>query len=165
MTLLRSKPLLLFVCSWLLLPVLRAGPDAPVPKWAQEQSDIPASPRVTYGCLDNGLRYALMPNQTPPGQVSLRLLVLAGSLNEQDNELGYAHFVEHMAFRSTRSFPADEKVTLVLMPLSVHVALLFQFNPASAMNLPSRMSRKDVSTMGTDVAKVKPPNSTRNCVG
>jgi zinc protease len=91
-------------------PVLRAGPDVSWTQWAQEQSDIPASPRITFGRLDNGLRYALLPNHTPPGQVSMRLLVLAGSLNERDDEPGYAHFVEHMAFRSTRSFPADEKI-------------------------------------------------------
>jgi zinc protease len=43
----------------------------------------------------------------------MRLLVLTGSLNEQDNERGYAHFVEHMAFRSTRNFPGDEKMKLL----------------------------------------------------
>ncbi len=80
------------------------------PKWAHELSDVPVSPRITFGQLDNGMRYALIPNRTPPGQVSIRLLVLAGSLNERDDELGYAHFVEHMAFRSTRNFPADQKV-------------------------------------------------------
>jgi len=107
---LRFNWLALLSLALLFLPPLQAGPDAMCPKWAQEQSDIPASPRVIYGRLDNGLRYALLPNQTPPGQVSLRLLVLAGSLNEGGGELGYAHFLEHLAFRSTRNFPADEKV-------------------------------------------------------
>lgn len=96
--------------SLLFVSPLWAETNPSWPQWAQEQSDIPASPRVTYGRLDNGLRYALLPNHTPPGQVSLRLLVLAGSLNERNDELGYAHFLEHLAFRSTRSFPADEKV-------------------------------------------------------
>jgi zinc protease len=85
------------------------GPPA-APEWAHEKSDIPVSPRVTFGRLDNGLRYAVVPGRTPPGQLSVRLLVLAGSLYERDDQLGYAHFVEHLAFRSTRSFGADEKV-------------------------------------------------------
>ncbi len=91
-------------------PFLRAEEPAPTPGWAHEHSDVAVSPRVTFGRLENGFRYALVPDRTPPGQISLRLLVLAGSLYERDDELGYAHFVEHMAFRSTRSFHADEKV-------------------------------------------------------
>ena len=101
---------LILLLPLLLLSLLHAGADDAWPKWAHEQSDIPVSPRITFGRLENGLRYALLPNRTPPGQVSLRLLVLAGSLNERSDELGYAHFVEHMGFRSTRNFPADEKV-------------------------------------------------------
>ena len=97
-----------FAFGWSVIVGVSAG-VAP-PKWAHELSDIPVSPRVTFGRLENGMRYALVPNHTPPGQVSVRLLVLAGSLNEGDGELGYAHFVEHMAFRGTRNFPADEKV-------------------------------------------------------
>jgi zinc protease len=92
------------------LPLLRGEPEMSWNQWAQAQSDIPASPRITFGRLANGLRYALLPNHTPPGQVSMRLLVRAGSLQEQDDEPGYAHFVEHMAFRGTRGFPADEKI-------------------------------------------------------
>jgi zinc protease len=106
----RVKQLSILALSLFFPPLLQAEPEVSWPKWAQEESDIPASPRVTYGRLENGLRYALLTNQTPPGQVSLRLLVLAGSLSERDEELGYAHFLEHLAFRSTRSFPADEKV-------------------------------------------------------
>src|SRR5579859_2502439 len=102
----------LFAAAGLLLGSLRAGAAAPPPppEWAHETSDIPVSPRVTFGRLDNGVRYAIVPGRTPPGQVSVRLLVLAGSLYEREDQLGYAHFVEHMAFRSTRSYKADEKV-------------------------------------------------------
>lgn len=51
-----------------------------------------------------------MPNQNPKDRVSLRLLVSVGSLYEQDNQRGLAHFIEHMAFRGTRRYP---KSTLV----------------------------------------------------
>jgi len=80
------------------------------PVWPHERSDIAPSPRVTWGRLDNGLRYAILPNATPAKLVSLRLLVLTGSLHERDDERGYAHFVEHMAFNGTRHFPAGELV-------------------------------------------------------
>ena len=96
----------------LLLGTPLAGAAAPPtsPEWAHETSDIPVSPRVTFGRLDSGVRYVIVPGRTPAGQVSVRLLVLAGSLYERDDQLGYAHYVEHMAFRSTRGYKADEKV-------------------------------------------------------
>jgi zinc protease len=104
-----SRPLIAAVILGHGLALGAEGPP-PNPGWAQEHSDVAVSPRVTFGRLENGFRYALVPDRTPPGQVSLRLLVLVGSLYERDDELGYAHFVEHLAFRSTRSFHADEKV-------------------------------------------------------
>ena len=102
----------LFLAMSFAAAVLAASPAAGQ-AWPQEQSDIPPSPRVTFGRLDNGLRYAILPNQTPPGAVSLRLLVLSGSLDENADELGYAHFVEHMAFSGTTHFPAGELVKIL----------------------------------------------------
>ncbi|MCB1231094.1 MAG: insulinase family protein [Verrucomicrobiae bacterium] len=82
---------------------------APVPL-AQETSDIPVDPAVTWGVLDNGLRYAILPNSEPPNRVSLRLFVDSGSLMETDDQQGLAHFLEHMAFNGTTHFPAGEMV-------------------------------------------------------
>ena len=104
--------LLTFLCG--LLPVLshaqatKPAPD-PVPL-AQDGSDIPVDPAVTWGVLDNGLRYAILPNSEPPNRVSLRLYVDAGSLMETDSQQGLAHFLEHMAFNGTKEFPAGEMV-------------------------------------------------------
>ncbi len=53
--------------------------------------------------LDNGLQYHLYP--TEGEKVELRLIVNVGSLNEQPQERGFAHFIEHMAFKSTQHFP------------------------------------------------------------
>jgi zinc protease len=53
------------------------------------------------GILENGIRFAVMECPDAPGEVSLRLLVLAGSIHEDADERGLAHFVEHMAFRRT----------------------------------------------------------------
>jgi zinc protease len=87
----------------------KAPAIAPVPL-AHEGSDIPVDPAVSWGVLENGLRYAILPNAEPPNRVSLRLYVDAGSLMEEDNQQGLAHFLEHMAFNGTKEFPAGEMV-------------------------------------------------------
>lgn len=73
--------------------------------WPHEASDLPPHPDARFGTLPNGLRYVVLPNAEPREHVALRLLVLAGSLHERDDQRGFAHFVEHMAFASTRKFP------------------------------------------------------------
>ncbi|HEX9786147.1 MAG TPA: insulinase family protein [Opitutaceae bacterium] len=77
-------------------------------KWAHEESAIAPNERVTWGRLSNGMRYALLPHAAVPGRVSMRLVVLTGSMDEKDGELGIAHFTEHMCFRGTREFPYHE---------------------------------------------------------
>ena len=90
------------------LPRLLTAADAiPLP---QEGSDIPADPAVKWGVLKNGLRYAILPNTEPPNRVSMRLFVDAGSLMENDDQQGLAHFLEHMAFNGTKNFPPGEMV-------------------------------------------------------
>ena len=79
-------------------------------KWAHDSSDLKPDPSVTFGALDNGLRYAIMPNNEPPNRISMRLFVDAGSLMENEEQQGLAHFIEHMAFNGTKNFPAGEMV-------------------------------------------------------
>jgi zinc protease len=76
--------------------------------WPQASSDLKPDPTVRFGILPNGVRYALMKNTTPAGQVSMRLRIGSGSLQERDSQLGLAHFLEHMAFRGSRSVPDGE---------------------------------------------------------
>lgn len=78
--------------------------------WPHENSDLAPDPAVAWGRLDNGVRYVFMPNRDPPGRVSLRLRVDAGSLMEAEPQRGLAHFLEHMAFNGTRHFPAADMV-------------------------------------------------------
>ncbi|MEO8629416.1 MAG: insulinase family protein [Betaproteobacteria bacterium] len=78
--------------------------------WAQEKSDLPPDPSVVYGSLPNGLRYALMRNDTPKDRISLRLVVNAGSLMETEEQRGLAHFLEHMAFKGSENLPAGDLV-------------------------------------------------------
>ncbi len=69
------------------------------------QAEAVPDPAVRTGTLANGLRYAIMRNGSPAKAVSIRLAIGAGSYDENDAEGGFAHFVEHMAFRSTRQAP------------------------------------------------------------
>lgn len=86
------------------------APIAQAPEWPQASSDVPADEDVIFGRLPNGMRYAIMRNATPPEQVSLRLHIRAGSLMEREDQLGLAHFMEHMAFNGSTNFPEGELI-------------------------------------------------------
>ncbi len=88
-----------------------AGASALGAQWPQAHSDVAADPAVRFGVLDNGMRYAILKNATPSGQVSLRLRMATGSLNESDSQQGLAHFLEHMAFRGSARVPDGEVKT------------------------------------------------------
>jgi zinc protease len=82
---------------------------APAPKSASLVDDlgpIAADPAVREGVLPNGLRYTILRNATPKGAVSIRFALIVGSYEEQDDQRGVAHFIEHMAFNGTTHFPA-----------------------------------------------------------
>lgn len=81
--------------------------------FAHEASDLPADPAVRYGVLENGMRYAIMPNDTPTGTASMRLIFNVGSFAEDEDQRGLAHFIEHMAFNGTTNVPEGEMVTLL----------------------------------------------------
>lgn len=80
------------------------------PFWEENKNLLPADPAVIWGKLDNGLHYAIMPNQEPPSKVSLRLLVNAGSLMENEQQRGLAHFLEHMSFKGGKNFPNQQSL-------------------------------------------------------
>src|SRR3979411_224406 len=81
---------------------------ADAPAWPQAKSDIPADPAIRFGALPNGMRYAIMKNTTPKGEVSMRLRIGAGSLEENEAQRGLAHFLEHMAFRGSTHVPEGD---------------------------------------------------------
>jgi len=77
---------------------------------AQQTPDLSAPLRfdssgVRMGTLPNGLRYFVRRNDKPAKRAELRLVVKAGSMHEDDDQRGLAHFVEHMAFNGTAHFP------------------------------------------------------------
>lgn len=83
------------------------------PTWAFEASDVPVDEGYRFGKLDNGMRYVIRSNATPKGQALVRMVVGTGSLDEADDERGFAHFVEHMAFNGSTNVPEGEMVKLL----------------------------------------------------
>src|SRR5438445_6735973 len=71
---------------------------------------MPVDPEVAVGSLPNGLRYYVRANPKPARRAELRLVVKTGSVLEDDDQRGLAHFVEHMEFEGTRHFPRQSIV-------------------------------------------------------
>lgn len=76
--------------------------------WLYKGSDLVHDDAWKFGRLPNGVRYAVRKNGVPPGQVSVRVRIDAGSLMEQDKERGYAHLLEHLSFRASVHVPDGE---------------------------------------------------------
>ncbi len=103
----------LFVATALAFLVTVAAPahaEAQVAGWPQAVSDLPVEQGIRFGTLPNGMRFAIMHNATPSGQVAIRFRIGAGSLQERDDQQGLAHFLEHMAFKGSTHVPEGEMV-------------------------------------------------------
>lgn len=75
------------------------------------KSKLPTDPNLVIGKLDNGLTYYIRPNKKPANKVELRLVVKAGSILENENQKGLAHFMEHMNFNGTKNFKKNDLVS------------------------------------------------------
>jgi zinc protease len=74
---------------------------------------IAVDPQVRVGRLPNGLQYFIRANAQPQGRAELRLVVTAGSVLEDDDQQGLAHFVEHMSFNGTEHFPGQDVAAFI----------------------------------------------------
>ncbi|HRQ49702.1 MAG TPA: pitrilysin family protein, partial [Agriterribacter sp.] len=74
---------------------------------------LPVDTAVTIGKLPNGLTYYIRPNNKPEQKVELRLVVNAGSINEDADQLGLAHMAEHMAFNGTKNFKKNDIISFL----------------------------------------------------
>ena len=74
---------------------------------------LPIDPNVRIDTLENGIVYYIRTNDEPQNRAELRLAIDAGSILETDEQLGLAHFVEHMLFNGTCRFPEDELVSFL----------------------------------------------------
>jgi zinc protease len=115
-----ATPVLAAVLIGLLAaPVVAQAPakKAPAPAassgavpWLYRGSDVPQDKAWIFGVLPNGLRYAVRRNGVPPGQISVRMLIDAGSLYETEPQRGYAHLIEHLTFRDSKYLKAGEAI-------------------------------------------------------
>ena len=72
---------------------------------------MPVDPKVKIGRLSNGLTYYIRHNSLPEKRVEMRLVVNTGSVLEDEDQSGLAHFMEHMNFNGTKRFPKNELVS------------------------------------------------------
>ncbi len=91
---------------WLLL----AFPLAVGAQELNPNDPIPFDSNVKTGKLKNGLTYFIRKNAKPENKVDLRLVINAGSILENDDQRGLAHFMEHMCFNGTKRFPKNKLV-------------------------------------------------------
>lgn len=87
--------------------------DVPLVDYAELGNDtdmVPLTSRAITGTLPNGLKYYILENSFPENRAHLALVVNAGSVLENEEQRGYAHFVEHLAFNDTVRFPKLELI-------------------------------------------------------
>lgn len=71
----------------------------------QQNPPLPVDPKMRTGKLDNGLTYYIRQNGHPENRADFYIAQKVGSMQEEDNQAGLAHFLEHMAFNGTTNFP------------------------------------------------------------
>ncbi|MBB3698509.1 insulinase family protein [Flammeovirga yaeyamensis] len=72
--------------------------------------EIPLNPDVKKGTLSNGMTYYIQKNDKPANEVQFRLIIKAGSILEDEDQRGFAHFLEHMAFNGSEHFPGNSLI-------------------------------------------------------
>jgi zinc protease len=111
----RSKFSSAAVCLGLVLTAVGLAraqdrPAAPPPQTIGLDQPVPVDPRITIGYLPNGMRYYVRANARPSQRAELRLVVNVGSVVEDPDQLGVAHFVEHMAFNGSEHFAKQDLI-------------------------------------------------------
>jgi len=86
------------------------SPAAAAVARADSGTRLPFDPQAITGTLPNGIKYFVRANKRPEKRAELRLVVNAGSILEDEDQRGIAHFVEHMSFNGTKNFPKADLV-------------------------------------------------------
>ena len=97
----------MLIFAW---PSAAQAPAGPQTEAVPPGQKLAIDTAITHGQLGNGVRYFIRRNLRPENRADLRLVVNAGSVLEDDDQLGLAHFVEHMAFNGTAHFAKQELV-------------------------------------------------------
>lgn len=96
---------LLLLTFLLSAPYIQAGKQGTAP--------LPVDPELRIGHLSNGMTYYIRHNEEPKGRAEFWLVQNTGSLVEEDDERGFAHFIEHIAFQGSRNFPDIDMVDIL----------------------------------------------------
>lgn len=94
------RKLLLFIAVFFAMISINANGQ-------QQQDQLPLDPNVRKGVLPNGLTYYIQRNAQPKQQAEFFIAQKVGSMQEDETQLGLAHFLEHMAFNGTKNFPGN----------------------------------------------------------
>lgn len=78
-----------------------------------KEKELPVDPELRIGRLENGMTYYIRHNEQPKGRAEFWLVQNTGSLVEEDDERGMAHFIEHIAFQGSRNFPKINMVDIL----------------------------------------------------
>ena len=109
--------------SWLRVYLLTFILSISVFSVGNTENEFPLDPAITYGKLENGFTYYIRENQTPKDKATIKLIIKAGSIMEEENQLGLAHLLEHMAFNGSKNFPKkkiDEYMSSIGLNLGSH---------------------------------------------
>lgn len=99
-----KKILLLVTCVFMALGA-KAQDEAAMQQAMQQQ--LPLDPQTTVGMLPNGLTYYIRHNEYPKNQANFYIAQKVGSVLEEDDQRGLAHFLEHMCFNGTKNYPGN----------------------------------------------------------
>ena len=95
-----------------MMAVMAMTMAAKKPKTVAAQ-ELSVDPELRIGVLENGMTYYIRHNEQPKGRAEFWLVQNTGSLVEEDDERGLAHFIEHIAFQGTRNFPGINMVDIL----------------------------------------------------
>ncbi|MBY0574346.1 MAG: insulinase family protein [Undibacterium sp.] len=101
------------VCTGAVLSTILTGVIGVASAEVNLKAVIPTSPQLIKGQLKNGLTYYIQKNAKPEKKLELRLVVKTGSVMEDDDQQGLAHFTEHMAFNGSQHFKKNELVSFL----------------------------------------------------
>ncbi len=102
-----KKIFLLLACAFMVFGA-KAQDEAAMQQAMQQQ--LPMDPQTKVGTLPNGLTYYIRHNEYPKGQANFYIAQKVGSVLEEDDQRGLAHFLEHMCFNGTKNFPGNNVI-------------------------------------------------------
>ena len=92
------------------LALLMLGFASDVQAQAEASQMLPMDKEIRQGVLSNGLTYYIRHNEKPKGMAEFYIVHDVGAIQEDDNQQGLAHFLEHMAFNGTKNFPGKSMI-------------------------------------------------------